>query len=117
MVPIKSKINEVCIISYFKKQGPGHSHSQIKAKRNSNSVNSSNIHYLGLTRGLLDSSKGLGYFSGSALCTMHVLSSKLRLLHSMTADPETRPDTLNLVRKKVGNNLELIGTGHGFLNH
>ena len=34
----------------------------------------------------------------------------------MVKDPNIKPETLNLIEEKVGNSLELIGTGENFLN-
>jgi hypothetical protein len=34
----------------------------------------------------------------------------------MAHRPQYKPDTLNLIEEKVGNSLELIGTGDNFLN-
>jgi hypothetical protein len=44
------------------------------------------------------------------------LSSCTKLKPKWIKDLNIKPDTLNLIEKKVGKSLELIGTGGNFLN-
>jgi hypothetical protein len=44
------------------------------------------------------------------------LSSRTKLKSKWIKDLNIKYDTLNLIEEKVGNSLELIGTGDSFLN-
>lgn len=44
------------------------------------------------------------------------LSHSTKLKYKWIKDLNVKPDTLNLLEKKVGNSLELIGTEDTFLN-